>query len=86
MAIDIEEFEPGANAAYVEGKFNAVMARQFMSIDPNTGNFMIPAEKVGGVQRYGRLKIVLVDGLMTLELDGKFYVKNEDETYSEVSA
>ena len=47
---------------------------------------MIPAEKVGGVQRYGRLKIVLVDGLMTLELDGKFYVKNEDETYSEVSA
>ena len=66
MAIDVEEFEPGANEAFVEGKFNAVMARQFMSIDPNTGDFMIPAEKVGGVQRYVRLKIVLVDGLMTL--------------------
>lgn len=82
----IEELEPGANEAFVEGKFNALMSKQFMSIDPNTGNFMIPADKVGGVQRYGRLMVVVLDGIMTLELDGKFYVKNEDETYSEVMA
>ena len=82
----IEELEPGANEAFVEGKFNALMSKQFMSIDPNTGNFMIPADKVGGVQRYGRLMVVVLDGIMTLELDGKFYVKNEDEPYSEVMA
>ena len=86
MAIDVEDFEPGANEVFVEGKFNALMSKQFMSIDPNTGNFMIPADKVGGVQRYGRLMGVVLDGIMTLELDGKFYVKNEDETYSEVMA
>lgn len=82
----IEELEPGANEAFVEGKFNALMSKQFMSIDPNTGNFMIPADKVGGIQRYGRLMVVVLDGIMTLELDGKFYVKNDDETYSEVMA
>ena len=76
-----------ASESFVEEKFETeVRSKSFMSIDPNTGNFMIPADKEGGVQRYGRLKIVVVDRVMTLELDGKFYVKNEDETYSEVSA
>ena len=76
-----------ASESFVEEKFETeVRSKSFMSIDPNTGNFMIPADKESGVQRYGRLKIVVVDRVMTLELDGKFYVKNEDETYSEVSA
>ena len=84
MAIDVENLEPGANEAYVNRRCDAILAKQFMSIDPATGNFMIPADKVDGVQRYGRLMIVILDGVMTLELDGKFYIKNENDTFTEV--
>lgn len=76
-----------ASESYVEKRFDQeVRSKTFMSIDPSSGNFMIPADKAGGVQRYGRLKIVWIDGIMTLELDGKYYTKNEDGTYLEVSA
>lgn len=84
MAIDAEDIEPGTNEAYVNVRCEAILAKSFMSIDPTTGNFMIPADKVDGVQRYGRLMVVSLDGALTLELDGKYYKKNEDDTYSEI--
>ena len=86
MAVDVEELEPGTNENYVNEKCNRILAKQFMSIDAENGQFMLPIRKVGSVQQYMRMTIVSVDGVWSVDLDQKFYVKNEDETYSEVSA
>lgn len=85
MAVDIEELEPGTNENYVNEKCDRILAKQFMSIDTQNGQFMLPIRKVGGVQQYMRMTIVSVDGVWSVDLDQKFYVKNEDDTYSEVS-
>lgn len=86
MAVDIEELEPGTNENYVNEKCDRILAKQFMSIDTQNGQFMLPVRKVGGVQQYMRMTLVSVDGVWSVDLDQKFYVKNEDETYSEVNA
>ena len=86
MAVDVEELEPGTNENYVNEKCDRILAKQFMSIDAENGQFMLPIRKVGGVQQYMRMTIVSVDAVWSVDLDQKFYVKNEDETYSEVSA
>ncbi len=86
MAIVLEELEPGTNERYVDEKCDRILAKQFMSIDTQNGQFMLPIRKIGGVQQYMRMTIVAVDGVWSVDLDQKFYVKNEDDTYSEVSA
>lgn len=85
MAVDIEELEPGTNENYVNEKCDRILAKQFMSIDTQNGQFMLPIRKVDGVQQYMRMTIVAVDRVWSVDLDQKFYVKNEDDTYSEVS-
>lgn len=86
MAEVVEELEPGTNENYVNEKCDRILAKQFMSIDAVNGQFMLPIRKVGGVQQYMRMTIVSVDGVWSVDLDQKFYVKNEDDTYSEVNA
>ena len=86
MAKDLEELEPGTNEAFVNKRFDEILAKQFMSIENETGSFMLPVRKVGGVQQYVKLSVELVDGIMTLNVGQKFMVKTENETYSEVNA
>ena len=86
MAVDIEELEPGTNENYVNEKCDRILAKQFMSIDTQNGQFMLPIRKVDGVQQYMRMTIVSVDGVWSVDLDQKFYVKNEDDSFTEVSA
>ena len=86
MAKDLDELEPGTNEAFVNKRCDEILAKQFMSIENATGSFMLPVRKVGGVQQYVKLSVELLDGIMTLNVGQKFMVKNEDETYSEVSA
>ena len=86
MAIVLEELEPGTNERYVDEKCDRILAKQFMSIDAQNGQFMLPIRKVGGVQQYMRMTIVSVDGVWSVDLDQKFYVKNEDDSYTEVNA
>ena len=86
MAIVLEELEPGTNERYVDEKCDRILAKQFMSIDTQNGQFMLPVRKVGGVQQYMRMTLVSVDGVWSVDLDQKFYVKNEDDSFKEVSA
>ena len=86
MAVDIEELEPGTNENYVNEKCDRILAKQFMSIDTENWQFMLPIRKVGGVQQYMRMTIVSVDGVWSVDLDQKFYVKNENDSYTEVNA
>lgn len=86
MAVEVEELEPGTNENYVNDKCNRILAKQFMSIDAQNGQFMLPVRKVGGVQQYMRMTLVAVDGVWSVDLDQKFYVKNEDDSFTEVSA
>ena len=86
MAKDLEELEPGTNEAFVNKRCDEILAKQFMSIENETGSFMLPVRKIGEVQQYVKLSVELVDGIMTLNVSQKFMIKNEDETYSEVSA
>ena len=86
MAIDVEDFEPGANEAFVNKRCDEILAKQFMSIENETGSFMLPVRKVGGVQQYVKLSVELVDGIMTLNVGQKFMVKNKDDSYTEVNA
>lgn len=86
MAIVLEELEPGTNERYVDEKCDRILAKQFMSIDAENGQFMLPIRKVGNVQQYMRMTIVSVDGVWSVDLDQKFYVKNEDDSYTEVNA
>lgn len=86
MAKDLEELEPGTNEAFVNKRCDEILAKQFMSIENETGSFMLPVRKVGGVQQYVKLSVELVDGIMTLNVGQKFLVKNEDDSYTEVNA
>ena len=74
-----------ASERYVERRFEQeVFSKTFMSIDSENGQFMLPIRKVDGVQHYMRMTIVSVDGVWSVDLDQKFYVKNEDDSYTEV--
>lgn len=86
MAIDLEHIEPGTNEAFVNKRCDEILAKQFMSIENETGSFMLPVRKVGGVQHYVKLSVELVDGIMTLNVGQKFMVKNKDDSYTEVNA
>lgn len=86
MAKDLEELEPGTNEAFVNKRCDEILAKQFMSIENETGSFMLPVRKVGGVQQYVKLSVELVDGIMTLNVGQKFMVKNKDDSYTEVNA
>ena len=86
MAIDLEHIEPGTNEAFVNKRCDEILAKQFMSIENETGSFMLPVRKVGGVQQYVKLSVELVDGIMTLNVGQKFIVKNKDDSYTEVNA
>lgn len=85
MAIDAEDIEPGTNEAYVNQKVDAIMAKDFMSIDQVSGQFMLPFRKVNGVQQYMRLSLTSLDGVWVPDLDQKVYIKNEDDSFTEVT-
>lgn len=84
MEVEQLDLENQANEDYVDRKVGAVLAKQFMSIDPANGQFMIPFRKVAGVQQYMRLSLTCLDGVWVPDLDQKAYIKNTDDTFTEV--
>lgn len=75
-----------ASENYVEQRLQEeVGSKEFMSIDPTDGSFMIPVRKVGGVQQYMRLSVTSLDGTYVPDLDQTFYVRKSDGTFEEVA-
>ena len=75
-----------ASENYVEQRLQEeVGSKEFMSIDPTDGSFMIPVRKAGGVQQYMRLSVTSLDGTYVPDLDQTFYVRKSDGTFEEVA-
>ena len=75
-----------ASENYVEQRLNEeVGTKEFMSIDPSDGSFMIPVRKVSGAQQYMRLSVTSLDGTYVPDLDQTFYVRKADGTFEEVA-
>ena len=73
-----------ASENYVEQRFDEeVRSKEFTPINGN-GEFMLPVRKVQNVQQYMKLTAYSLDGTYTTELDGHFYVKNQDGTFTKV--
>jgi len=74
-----------ASENFVNQRINTeIGSKEFMSIDPTNGQFMIPISKVGTTQRYMRLSIINLDGVWVPDLDQKQYIRNADGTFTEV--
>ncbi len=75
-----------ASENYVEQRLQEeVGSKEFMSIDPADGSFMIPVRKVGGTQQYMRLSVTSLDGTYVPDLDQTFYVRKPDGAFEEVA-
>lgn len=74
-----------ASEDFVDRRLNAAIGgKEFLSIDPATGQFMIPIGKTQSRQRYMRLSVVNYGGTWVPDLDQKQYVRNADGSFTEV--
>ncbi len=75
-----------ASENYVEQRLNEeVGTKEFMSIDPSDGSFMVPVRKVAGAQQYMRLSVTSLDGTFVPDLDQRFYTRKADGSFEEVA-
>lgn len=84
MGAITEELEEQVNREYVDLLAAAINAKDFMSIDATSGEFMLPVKKTTGEdaeQLYMRLTAYNLDGDYTLLLDGILYKKDADGNF-----
>ena len=86
--LNSQNIEPGVNQQYVDNAIAAINAKEFMSIDSSTGNFMLPVAKSDDatpVQLYMRLTVYNLDGDYTPMFDGVLYTKTAEGVFTPYS-